>query len=59
MVRGLHRIQIETPADNAAMLLSAERNGFTREGLRRRSAWVLGEFLDEVILGLLAEDYKP
>ncbi|MBH5335875.1 GNAT family N-acetyltransferase [Streptomyces pactum] len=57
-VRGLHRLQIETLADNTAMLRSAERNGFVREGVLRSSAWVLGEFLDEVVLGLLAEDWK-
>lgn len=59
VVRGFHRMQIETLADNAAMLRAAERNGFVREGVLRSSAWVLGEFLDEVILGLLAEDWKP
>ncbi|WP_424216906.1 GNAT family N-acetyltransferase (plasmid) [Streptomyces sp. BI20] len=56
VVRGLHRIQIETLADNTGMLRAAERNGFVREGVLRSAAWVLGEFLDEVILGLLAED---
>ncbi|MGW0185721.1 GNAT family N-acetyltransferase [Streptomyces sp. NPDC003362] len=59
VVRGLQRLQIETLSDNAAMLRSAERNGFVREGVLRSSAWVLGEFLDEVILGLLAKDWKP
>ncbi|MBC3987319.1 GNAT family N-acetyltransferase [Streptomyces sp. AC563] len=59
VVRGLHRLQIETLADNAAMLRSATRNGFVREGVLRSSSWVLGEFLDEVVLGLLAEDWKP
>ncbi|MFF4219134.1 GNAT family N-acetyltransferase [Streptomyces nondiastaticus] len=58
IVRGLQRLQIETLADNAAMLRSAERNGFVREGLLRSSAWVMGEFLDEVLLGLLAQDWK-
>ncbi|MFE0255166.1 GNAT family N-acetyltransferase [Streptomyces sp. NPDC059010] len=57
-VRGLQRLQIETLADNFAMLRSAERNGFVREGVLRSSAWVLGEFLDEVLLGLLAEEWK-
>ncbi|AKJ15450.1 GCN5 family acetyltransferase [Streptomyces incarnatus] len=59
VVRGLQRLQIETLSDNAAMLRSAERNGFVREGVLRSSAWVLGEFLDEVLLGLLAQDWKP
>ncbi|MFI0424453.1 GNAT family N-acetyltransferase [Spongiactinospora sp. 9N601] len=58
VVRGLHRLQIETLSDNAAMLRSAERNGFVREGLLRSSAWVMGEFMDEVILGLLARDWN-
>lgn len=58
VVRGLHRLQIETLADNTAMLRSAERNGFVREGVLRSAAWVMGEFLDEVLLGLLAEDWK-
>ncbi|MFF4272450.1 GNAT family N-acetyltransferase [Streptomyces sp. NPDC001536] len=58
-VRGLHRLQIETLSDNAAMLRSAEHNGFVREGVLRSSAWVMGEFLDEVVLGLLAQDWKP
>lgn len=58
-VRGLRRLQIETLSDNTAMLRSAERNGFVREGVLRSSAWVMGEFLDEVLLGLLVEDWKP
>jgi RimJ/RimL family protein N-acetyltransferase len=58
-VRGLHRLQIETLSDNAAMLGAAERNGFAREGVRRSACWVMGEFLDEVVLGLLVQDWKP
>ncbi|WP_285115980.1 GNAT family protein [Leifsonia sp. fls2-241-R2A-40a] len=57
-VRGLQRLQIETLADNHAMLGAAERNGFVREGTLRSSAWVMGEFLDEVVLGLLADEYR-
>ncbi|MFF4357085.1 GNAT family N-acetyltransferase [Streptomyces sp. NPDC001604] len=59
VVLGLQRLQIETLSDNAAMLRSAERNGFVREGVLRSSAWVMGEFLDEVLLGLLVKDWKP
>jgi RimJ/RimL family protein N-acetyltransferase len=56
-VRGLHRLQIETLATNAAMIQAAERVGFTREGTLRHAAWVTGEWIDEVILGLLAADW--
>lgn len=58
VVRGLRRLQVDTLADNAAMLRAAEKNGFVREGVLRSSAWVMGEFLDEVLLGLLAEEWK-
>ncbi len=59
VVRGLQRLQIETLPDNAGMLRAAERNGFVREGVMRSAAWVLGEFMDEVLLGLLAHEWKP
>ena len=58
VVRSLHRLQIETLADNEPMLRAAEANGFVREGVLRSSAWVMGEFLDEVLLGLLVDDWK-
>jgi RimJ/RimL family protein N-acetyltransferase len=36
------------------MIRAASRAGFVHEGRLRRAAWVNGEFVDEVILGLLA-----
>src|SRR5215472_9549681 len=39
-IRGLHRLQIETLTDNHAMIATAERAGFVREGLTRESDWV-------------------
>lgn len=56
-VLGLHRLQVETLADNAAMLRTAERLGFRRELVHREKAWILGSFLDEVVLGLLATEH--
>lgn len=57
-VRGLHRLQLETLADNTAMIRAAERAGFTQEGRLRRAAWVNGEFADEVVFGLLAAAWR-
>ena len=57
-VRGLHRMQVDTLADNAAMIRAATQAGFTREGTLRQAAWVLGEFADEVILGQLAPEWR-
>jgi RimJ/RimL family protein N-acetyltransferase len=56
-IRGLHRLQVDTLAGNAGMIRAASRAGFVPEGRLRRSAWVNGEFTDEVILGLLATDW--
>ncbi len=57
-VRGLHRLQVETLASNTAMIRAAARAGFVREGSLRRSAWVNGEFADEVVLGMLTTDWR-
>ena len=57
-VRGLHRLQIETLADNAAMIAAANRAGFTREGTLRGTSWVDGAFADDVVFGLLAEEWS-
>jgi RimJ/RimL family protein N-acetyltransferase len=54
-IRGLHRLQIETLADNMAMIKAATSNAFTMEGTFRKSAWVDGAFVDEVVLGRLAD----
>lgn len=54
---GLHRLQIETLADNDAMIRAAERAGFRHDGTLRSAAWVDGEFLDDVVYGLLAADW--
>jgi RimJ/RimL family protein N-acetyltransferase len=56
-VRGLHRLQIETLSDNAAMIRIAGKAGFTQEGILRKSSWVGGDFVDEVILGLLVTEW--
>ena len=39
------------------MIRAATDVGFVREGLLRRAAWVTGDFVDEVILGLLATEW--
>lgn len=57
-ILGLHRLQIETLADNRAMITAATRAGFMPEGTLRRAAWVNGDFADETILGLLAAEWR-
>lgn len=56
-VRGLRRLQIETLADNPAMIAVAEATGFRREGTLRRAAWAYGREVDEALFGLLADEW--
>ena len=58
VIRGLHRLQIETLADNYAMIRSAEQAGFVREGTLRRAGWVNGDFADEAVFGLLSAEWQ-
>lgn len=56
-VLGLHRLQVDTLADNHAMLAAAERVGFRREAVHRDANWVMGRYIDRVALGLLAAEW--
>jgi RimJ/RimL family protein N-acetyltransferase len=56
--RGLHRLSIETLSDNQAMIRAALGAGFSPEGTLRLGAWVNGEFLDEVLFGLLVDEWR-
>ena len=57
-VLGMHRLSIETLSGNEAMIGVAEGAGFRREAVLREAAWVDGGFRDEVVLGLLASEWK-
>jgi len=52
---GLHRLQIETVADNPAMIAAATRAGFQQEGRLRHAGWAEGAFADQIVLGWVAE----
>ena len=57
-LRGMHRLQVDTLLENEAMIRAATRAGFSREGVLRRAAWIDGAFVDEVVLGLLADEWN-
>jgi RimJ/RimL family protein N-acetyltransferase len=58
-IRGLHRLQISTLADNHAMIAAAVRAGFRTEGTTRDAAWIDGAFADGVRLSLLFPEWSP
>jgi aminoglycoside 6'-N-acetyltransferase len=55
---GIHRVSAECDARNAASARLLERLGFRREGLRRRHTWLKGEWTDDLLFGLLAEEWE-
>jgi RimJ/RimL family protein N-acetyltransferase len=56
-IRGLHRLEIKTLADNHPMIATAVRVGFTLEGTTRDAAWINGAFADGVTLSLLSSEW--
>jgi RimJ/RimL family protein N-acetyltransferase len=58
VVLGLHSVRLGTLADNHGMIKAAERAGFTLEGVGREVAWIMGEFVDGAVYGLLASEWS-
>jgi RimJ/RimL family protein N-acetyltransferase len=54
----MNRLQLETLADNAAMLAAASRAGYLQEGRLRQASWVNGEFVDEIVMSVLADEWQ-
>ena len=53
---GVGRIELRTHPENEASQTLAERAGFQREGLERRSIWLHGERVDAIVWSLLPSD---
>ncbi|MDH6578533.1 GNAT family protein [Kitasatospora sp. MAP5-34] len=54
---GLHRVELQTTADNERSRSVARRLGFTQEGVLREAAAFPGERRDVVVHGLLAREW--
>jgi RimJ/RimL family protein N-acetyltransferase len=57
-IRGLARLSLETLAVNTAMRATASACGFVEEGHLRSASWHLGRRVDEVLYGLLADEWN-
>jgi RimJ/RimL family protein N-acetyltransferase len=56
-IRGLARLSLETLDLNTAMRATATACGFVEEGRLRSASWHLGRRVDEVLYGLLADEW--
>ena len=53
----LHRIYLHVWANNEPALSMYDKLGFVREGVLRRAAYIDGEYLDVVVMGILREEH--
>lgn len=53
----MHKVELNVDAANERALHVYEKVGFVREGLRRKSLWLRGQFQDLVEMGLLEEEW--
>jgi len=56
--RGKHRITAYCDARNAASAALLERLGMRREGHLRESTWAKGEWTDDLVYGLLRDEWQ-
>ena len=56
--RNLRRVHLIAIGSNVAGLRSYRKVGFVEEGRRREHCWVRGEYVDEVLMGLLRSEWQ-
>jgi aminoglycoside 6'-N-acetyltransferase len=56
--RSLHRVSAECDARNLRSAQLLTRVGFQREGRRRANTWIKGEWTDDLLFGLLADEWR-
>ncbi|MFW9828083.1 MAG: GNAT family N-acetyltransferase [Candidatus Thorarchaeota archaeon] len=54
----LNRIELYTHDFNIRALKSYKKVGFIEEGRKRKSNWINGKYNDEILMGLLAEEWR-
>ncbi|RMF05969.1 MAG: N-acetyltransferase [Chloroflexi bacterium] len=55
---GMHRVEIRCAAKNHASRAIPRRLGFTEEGTVRHAEWLYDHFVDHVIYGMLAAEWR-
>jgi aminoglycoside 6'-N-acetyltransferase len=56
--QGLRRVSAECDARNVRSARLLQRVGFQHEGYRPAYTWIKGEWVDDVLFGLLVEQWR-
>ncbi|KAA1469812.1 acyl-CoA N-acyltransferase [Dentipellis sp. KUC8613] len=54
---GMHRLSLVTYATNVAALALYKKTGFVHEGAKKKAAWIDGQWVDLVAMGIVDEDF--
>ena len=54
----LHRVQLEAFADNTRAIRCYKNAGFREEGIRRKVYFRCGKWRDQMLMGILAEEFR-
>lgn len=57
-VLNMNRIDGEILENNIASIKTAIFAGFTQEGIKKKSIYKCGEYLDSIVIGLIRDDWK-
>ncbi|TFY76015.1 hypothetical protein EWM64_g7997 [Hericium alpestre] len=55
---GMHRVSLEVFANNERAIALYKQAGFVQEGVKRKAAWIQGKWVDNVLMGILEEDFR-
>lgn len=55
----LHRVALQVFHNNLSAIRVYKKVGFVQEGVLRQAAYIDGEYVDIIMMGMLDEDYRP
>lgn len=55
---GLHRVYLRLQSYNARALKSYQKCGFTQEGILRHNTFTRGEYHDDLVMGILRDEFN-
>ncbi|KAA1469809.1 acyl-CoA N-acyltransferase [Dentipellis sp. KUC8613] len=55
---GLHRLSLSVYGNNPAGIALYKKTGFIQEGVKRKALWINGQWVDEIFMGVMDEEFR-